>query len=140
MKTVVVGLSGGVDSSVTALILKNQGYRVIGLFMKNWDQEDDCPWAKDYEDVTKVSEQLEIPCYTVNFSKEYWDRVFIRCIEQFKQGHTPNPDILCNQEIKFKLFFDKALEIGADYIATGHYARKMQGSLARGLDGSKDQS
>lgn len=139
-KTVVVGLSGGVDSSVTALLLKNQGYRVIGLFMKNWDQEDDCPWVKDYEDVTKIAEQLEIPCYTVNFSKEYWELVFSRCLEQFRNGHTPNPDILCNQEIKFKIFFEKALEIGADYLATGHYARKIGGKLARGVDTSKDQS
>jgi len=139
-KTVVVGLSGGVDSSVTALLLKQQGYRVIGLFMKNWDEEEDCPWAKDFEDVTKIAEQLQIPCYTVNFSKEYWERVFARCLDDFRLGHTPNPDILCNQEIKFKLFFEKALEIGADYMATGHYVRKEGGQLLRALDDSKDQS
>lgn len=142
-KTVVVGLSGGVDSSVTALLLKQQGYRVIGLFMKNWDEGEECPWVKDYEDVTKIAEQLQIPCYTVNFTKEYWERVFARCLEQFRAGTTPNPDILCNQEIKFKLFFEKARSLGADYLATGHYARKIGGTtpqLGRALDETKDQS
>jgi len=144
MKTVVVGLSGGVDSSVTAYLLKEAGYHVIGLFMKNWDQEGDCPWVKEYEDALQVASQLEIACYTINFSQEYWDRVFSYCLRQFKKGHTPNPDILCNQEIKFKLFFEKAMELGADFMATGHYAQNSvvdgKHHLARGKDDSKDQS
>jgi tRNA-specific 2-thiouridylase len=142
MKTVVVGMSGGVDSSVTAYLLKNQGYKVIGLFMKNWEEEgDDCPAAADFQDVVSVCSQLDIPYYSVNFSKEYWDKVFAHCLKEFQAGHTPNPDILCNREIKFKIFFEKALSLGADFIATGHYCRKIgESTLARGLDRDKDQS
>lgn len=143
-KTVVVGMSGGVDSSVTAWLLKEEGYRVIGLFMKNWEEDEHCPAAQDYEDVVAVCHQLEIPHYTVNFSKEYWDQVFSRCLKEFEAGATPNPDILCNREIKFKVFLEKAFELGADYLATGHYCRKVwhQGGwmLARGKDPEKDQS
>lgn len=144
MKTVVVGMSGGVDSSVTALLLKEQGYRVIGLFMKNWEEEGPCPAQLDYEDVVSVCTQLEIPYYGVNFAKEYWDEVFSKCLEDYAAGYTPNPDILCNREIKFKVLFNKALELGGDYLATGHYCRKVmhegEWSLARGLDPEKDQS
>ncbi len=145
MKTVVVGMSGGVDSSVTALLLKEQGYRVIGLFMKNWEEDEGtCPAEADHEDVACVCQALDIPFYTVNFSKEYWENVFSRCLKDYAAGHTPNPDILCNKEIKFNVFLEKALALGADYLATGHYCRKVEenGSwhLARGLDPNKDQS
>lgn len=140
MKTVVVGMSGGVDSSVTALLLKEQGYRVIALFMKNWEEEGHCPAEEDYEDVACVCRHLDIPFYTVNFAKEYWDNVFAHCLEEYAAGHTPNPDILCNREIKFKVFFDKAMEMGADYLATGHYCRNVEGQLLRGIDADKDQS
>ncbi len=144
MKTVVVGMSGGVDSSVTALLLKEQGYRVIGLFMKNWEEEGACPAEVDYEDVACVCAHLDIPFYTVNFAKEYWDNVFSHCLKEYAAGFTPNPDILCNREIKFNVFLDKALELGADYLATGHYCRKIKvdgkWQLGRGLDPGKDQS
>lgn len=147
MKTVVVGMSGGVDSSVTALLLKEQGYRVIGLFMKNWDEKDEngvCRSTQDYEDVMKVCDQLAIPCYAVNFVKEYWDNVFAQFISDFKKGFTPNPDILCNREIKFKVFLDKAMAIGADFLATGHYCRHQviegKNVLLKGIDPDKDQS
>lgn len=144
MKTVVVGMSGGVDSSVTALLLKEKGYRVIGLFMKNWEEEGPCPAEADYEDVACVCAHLDIPFYTVNFSKEYWDHVFSHCLKEYAAGYTPNPDILCNREIKFNVFLDKALELRADYLATGHYCRKeLRGDewhLARGKDAQKDQS
>lgn len=144
MKTVVVGMSGGVDSSVTALLLKERGFRVIGLFMKNWEEEDACPAKVDYEDVACVASQLDIPFYTVNFSKEYWENVFSHCLKQYAAGYTPNPDILCNREIKFHIFFEKALELGADYLATGHYSRRIQRRgkwyLGRGKDPEKDQS
>lgn len=146
-KTVVVGMSGGVDSSVAALLLKQQGYHVIGLFMKNWEEKDDdgvCKSALEFEDVVRVCEQLDIPYYTVNFVKEYWDNVFSHFLEEFKLGHTPNPDILCNREIKFKVLLDKALSMGADYLATGHYCRnEMHGNswqLLKGSDPAKDQS
>ena len=145
--TVVIALSGGVDSAVAALLLKQQGYRVIGMFMKNWNEEDEsgcCTWEKDYQDVIHVCDVLDIPYYTVDFSKEYWDRVFSRVLEDFKAGHTPNPDVLCNKEIKFKALLDKALEIGGDYLATGHYCRNMvvdgKHCLVKGLDDNKDQS
>ncbi len=145
--TVVVGMSGGVDSSVTALLLKQQGYRVIGLFMHNWEEEDDngvCRSARDAEDVTAVCRFLDIPHYTVNFAKDYWDRVFSVFLEDLKKGYTPNPDVLCNREIKFDAFLDKAMALGADYLATGHYCRTiiLEGShhLGRGLDTGKDQS
>jgi len=146
-KTVVVGMSGGVDSSVTALLLKKQGYRVIGLFMKNWEEKDDegnCHSANDYADVVRVCEQLDIPYYSVNFVKEYWDHVFTHFLDEFKKGYTPNPDILCNREIKFKVLLDKALEIGGDFLATGHYCQNIlkDGSwqLLKGSDPGKDQS
>lgn len=143
-KTVVVGMSGGVDSSVAALLLKQQGYQVIGLFMKNWEEEGPCPAVEDYEDVVSVCEHIGIPFYSVNFSQEYWDLVFSICLKEYEAGFTPNPDILCNREIKFKIFLKKALEIGADYLATGHYCRKVkhekEWALARGKDSNKDQS
>ena len=146
-KTVVVGMSGGVDSSVSALLLKEQGYEVIGMFMKNWEEKDNlgrCLSAIEYEDVVRVCEQIEIPYYSVNFVKEYWDSVFVNFLNEFKQGHTPNPDILCNREIKFKVLLEKAIATGGDYLATGHYCRKSfdQGEwkLLKGIDPGKDQS
>ncbi len=144
---VIVGMSGGVDSSVTALLLKKQGYDVMGIFMKNWDEKNDngvCSSADDYEDVRKVCNQIGIPYYTVNFEKEYWDRVFTYFLNEYKRGRTPNPDVMCNKEIKFKAFLDYALKLGADYIATGHYARtdfyNGEYRLLRGLDSNKDQT
>src|ERR1700722_2837929 len=125
-KTVIVGMSGGVDSAVSALLLKQQGYRVIGMFMKNWEENDEngvCKASIEYEDVIRVCEQIDIPYYSVNFVKEYREHVFNHFLEEFKQGHTPNPDILCNREIKFKVLLEKALELGADFLATGHYCR-----------------
>ncbi len=146
-KTVVVGMSGGVDSSVTALLLKEQGYHVIGMFMKNWEEKDPdgvCISSKEYEDVVRVCDQLDIPHYSVNFVEEYWNQVFVHFLEDLKKGYTPNPDILCNREIKFKVFLDKAMQLGADYLATGHYARivreKGKASLLKGCDPHKDQS
>ena len=122
---IVVGMSGGVDSSVAALLLKQQGYDVIGVFMKNWEEQDEdgvCTATADYEDVQRVCEKLDIPYYTVNFSKQYKDRVFSNFLEEYEKGRTPNPDILCNVEIKFKDFLNYALgAVGADYLATGHY-------------------
>lgn len=144
---VVVGMSGGVDSSVTALLLKEQGYDVVGVFMKNWDDTDEfgvCTATEDYEDVIKVSNQIGIPYYSVNFEKEYWDEVFTYFLNEYKIGRTPNPDVMCNKEIKFKAFLDYALSIGADYVATGHYAQvntvddKVE--LLRGVDNNKDQT
>ncbi len=144
---IVVGMSGGVDSSVAALLLKEQGYNVIGVFMKNWDEPDDngiCTATEDYEEAVRVCNQLEIPYYSVNFVKEYWDKVFTYFLEEYKRGRTPNPDVLCNKEIKFKMFLDYAMKIGADYLATGHYARvsKQDGKtqLLKGVDKGKDQS
>ena len=145
--TVVVGMSGGVDSSVAALLLKKQGYRVIGLFMKNWEEKDEngvCTSAREYEDVVKVCEHLDIPYYSVNFVQEYWENVFSHFIEELKLGHTPNPDILCNREIKFQVFLAKAKSLGADFLATGHYCQIQQSSegplLLKGFDPGKDQS
>nr|MBA3972235.1 tRNA 2-thiouridine(34) synthase MnmA [Bacteroidota bacterium] len=145
--TVVVGMSGGVDSSVTALLLKQQGYNVIGMFMKNWEEKDEhgvCQSSIEFQDVVRVCEQIDIPYYSVNFVKEYQERVFSDFIEEYKKGYTPNPDILCNREIKFKALLDKALELGADFLATGHYCRTavidQKSQLLKGSDPSKDQS
>lgn len=147
MKTVVVGMSGGVDSSLSALLLKQQGFRVIGLFMKNWEEKGEdgmCKAAADFIDVQRVCEQISIPCYHIQFVQEYWDLVFSSFLEGIRRGLTPNPDILCNQEIKFQLFFQKAKAMGADCIATGHYCQKKnvgeQALLLKGQDPGKDQS
>lgn len=145
---VVVGMSGGVDSSVAAYLLKQQGYDVIGLFMKNWDDTDEhghCTATQDYEDVAQVAEQIGIPYYSVNFEKEYWERVFEYFLEEYRNGRTPNPDVMCNKEVKFKAFLDYAMQLGADYVAMGHYAqvhRDEQGvvHLLRGADSNKDQT
>ncbi|WP_017472661.1 tRNA 2-thiouridine(34) synthase MnmA [Amphibacillus jilinensis] len=144
---VVVGMSGGVDSSVTALLLKQQGYDVIGIFMKNWDDTDDegfCTATEDYDDVVRVCNQLNIPYFAVNFEKQYWDKVFTYFLDEYKAGRTPNPDVMCNKEIKFKAFLDHALSLGADYVATGHYAqtriRDGKVELLRGVDDNKDQT
>ena len=147
-KRVVVGMSGGVDSSVTAYLLKEQGYDVIGVFMKNWDDTDDngvCTATEDYKDVVRVAEQLGIPYYSINFEKEYWERVFEYFLADYRKGRTPNPDVMCNKEIKFKAFLDYAFKLGADYVATGHYARIHTGEdgevqLLRGVDNNKDQT
>jgi tRNA-uridine 2-sulfurtransferase len=146
-QTVVVGMSGGVDSSVTALLLKRQGFRVIGMFMKNWEEKDEngvCRSSYDFEDVRRVCEHIDIPYYAVNFSQNYWDSVFKQFVEDLKRGLTPNPDILCNREIKFKVFLEKALELGADFLATGHYCRNVWNqnvpSLWKGKDENKDQT
>lgn len=142
-QTVVIGMSGGVDSSVSALLLKQQGFNVVGMFMKNWEEQDAqgvCQASKEYEDVVRVCHQLDIPCYSVSFVQEYHDAVFSHFLNELKQGFTPNPDILCNREIKFKKFFDKALAFGADYLATGHYCRTENGALLKGKDCNKDQS
>lgn len=146
-KTVIVGMSGGVDSSVSAAVLKEQGYNVIGLFMKNWEEDDEngvCQASKEFADVVKVCEKLDIPYYSVEFVKEYRDNVFKYFLEEYEAGFTPNPDILCNREIKFKVFFDKAMELGADYLATGHYCQKMEINghtrLVKGNDPGKDQT
>lgn len=141
MKKVVVAMSGGVDSSVAAYLLKKQGYECIGLFMKNWeDEEGHCQAARDFDDVASVAQKLSIPYYAVNFAKEYKEAVFADFLRDYKAGLTPNPDILCNKEIKFKVLLHKALEMGADFLATGHYAQTDNGRLLRGLDSSKDQS
>lgn len=145
---VVVGMSGGVDSSVTALLLKRQGYDVVGVFMKNWDDTDEngvCTATEDYKDVAKVATKIGIPYYSVNFEKEYWDRVFKYFIAEYKKGRTPNPDVICNKEIKFKAFIDYANQLGADYVATGHYADLKRDSdghmhLMRAKDQNKDQT
>lgn len=145
--TVVVGMSGGVDSSVTAKLLLEQGYNVVGIFMKNWDDTDEfgvCTATDDYEDVRLVAEEIGIPYYSVNFEKEYYDRVFQYFLEEYKKGRTPNPDVMCNKEIKFKAFLDHAMKLGADYVATGHYARVTHDEngveMLRGVDNNKDQT
>ena len=147
MKKVVVGMSGGVDSSVAAALLKEQGYEVIGLFMHNWEEDDDddtCTAVTDYEDVKRVCNKLGIPYYTVNFAKEYLDRVFSNFLEEYSKGRTPNPDVLCNREIKFGPFLDYARSLGADYIATGHYAKVERSNgvtrLLKAADTNKDQT
>lgn len=146
-KTVVVGMSGGVDSSVAALLLKEQGYNVIGLFMVNWEEDDEngcCTAEQDYEDVRRVSNLIGIPYYTVNFSKEYRERVFSYFLKEYERGRTPNPDVLCNREIKFGPFKEHALALGADYIATGHYCdiahEGDKSFLLKAADTGKDQT
>ncbi len=144
--TIVVGLSGGVDSSVSAALLVEAGYRVTGLFMKNWEEDDDeaCSAAEDLNDATQVAERLGIPLRTVNFATEYWDRVFERFLAEHRAGRTPNPDILCNREIKFNEFVAHAETLGASVVATGHYVRSVARdhyvALLRGVDHNKDQS
>lgn len=153
MKKVVVGMSGGVDSSVCALLLKKEGYDVVGLFMRNWDSlvnndikgnptldNNICTQEQDYNDAKKVCDKLSIPLYRVNFVKEYWDNVFSYFLDELKKGRTPNPDVMCNKYIKFDLFLEEAKKLGADYIATGHYAKLIDGSLYKATDLNKDQS
>lgn len=147
---VVVGMSGGVDSAVSAYLLKKQGYEVIGLFMKNWDSningdkegitEDICPQEQDYKDAKNVCDALNIPLYRVDFIKEYWDNVFKYFLDELKKGRTPNPDVMCNKYIKFDLFIKEAKKLGAEKIATGHYARKEGNKLFMGTDKNKDQT
>ncbi len=139
-QTVVVGMSGGVDSSVAALLLKQQGYRVIGMFMKNWEEGEDCPATHEFADVVRVCQQIDIPYYSVNFAQEYRRSVFSHFLEDLRAGYTPNPDILCNREIKFKVFLQKALSLGAQYLATGHYSRIEKQQLLKARDLNKDQS
>lgn len=153
MKTVVVGLSGGVDSSVTAYLLKEQGYHVIGLFMKNWHDDsvtisDECPWLEDSNDAMLVADKLGIPFQVVDLSAQYKERIVDYMFNEYEKGRTPNPDVLCNREIKFDVFMDIALGLGADFVATGHYCRKGETEvngkrmyqLLAGVDGNKDQS
>lgn len=153
MKTVVVGMSGGVDSSVSAILLKKAGYNVIGLFMRNWDStlngdmlgnptlnNNICPQEQDYNDAKAVCDSIGIPLYRVDFVKEYWDYVFTYFLDELKKGRTPNPDIMCNKYIKFDYFAKESKKLGADYIATGHYARMKDGKMLRGVDENKDQT
>ncbi|HDZ03604.1 hypothetical protein LCGC14_0127860 [marine sediment metagenome] len=154
MKKVVIGLSGGVDSSVAAYLLKEQGYEVIGLFMKNWHDDsvtisEECPWLEDSNDALIVAEKLGIPFQTVDLSAEYKERIVDYMFKEYEMGRTPNPDVLCNREIKFDVFMKIAMQLGADYVATGHYCRKgiLQNTdgtetyqLLAGKDGNKDQS
>ena len=150
---VVVGMSGGVDSSVSAILLKKQGYEVIGLFMRNWDasinndiqgnptlNNNICPQEQDYNDALEVCKKIDIPLKRIDFVKEYWDYVFTYFLDELKKGRTPNPDIMCNKYIKFDMFVKEAKKLGADYIATGHYARIKEGKLLRGIDDNKDQT
>ena len=150
MKRVVVGLSGGVDSSVAAHLLVEQGYEVIGMFMKNWHDEsvtisDECPWIDDSNDALLVADKLGIPFQVIDLSKEYKERIVNYMFAEYEAGRTPNPDVLCNREIKFDVFMKAAMELGADYVATGHYCQKRKGKsngfqLISGADKSKDQS
>ena len=153
MKRVVVGISGGVDSSVSALLLKKQGYDVIGLFMRNWDanlnndtlgnptlNNDICPQEQDYNDALEICNKIGIPLKRIDFVKEYWDYVFTYFLDELKKGRTPNPDIMCNKYIKFDMFVKEAKKLGADKIATGHYARCIDGKLYKAVDSNKDQS
>ena len=141
---IVVGMSGGVDSSVAALLLKQQGYDVVGVFMKNWEEQDEngtCTAETDWRDVRDVCDLIGIPYYSVNFAKEYWDRVFSYFLKEYRAGRTPNPDVLCNREIKFRAFLDFAMSLGAAKMATGHFVRTdPEGHLLRGPDPNKDQS
>ncbi len=146
-KSVVLGMSGGVDSSVAAAVLKDAGFNVIGIFMKNWEEVDEhgvCNASKEFEDVVKVCQQLDIPYHSIEFVKEYQDLVFKNFLEEYQKGNTPNPDILCNKEIKFKVFYEQALAFGADYFATGHYAqnpiRDNKTALVKAKDLNKDQT
>jgi tRNA-specific 2-thiouridylase len=143
MKKVYVGLSGGVDSSVAAALLKQQGYEVVGVYMKNWSQDlpgMPCPWMDDYQDAKRVAVQLGIDFKMYDFEKDYQQKVVDYMLDEFKAGRTPNPDIMCNQEVKFKLFLNTALDDGADLIATGHYASTKNGHLYMAKDGNKDQT
>ena len=150
MKRVVVGLSGGVDSSVAAYLLKEQGYEVIGMFMRNWHDEsvtlsDECPWIDDSNDALLIAEQLNIPFQVIDLSKDYQERIVDYMFSEYEAGRTPNPDVLCNREIKFDVFLKAALELGADYVATGHYCRRIDHEdgtvgLLAGKDPNKDQS
>ena len=153
MKRVVVGLSGGVDSSVAAYLLQKEGYEVIGLFMKNWHDtsvtiSNECPWIEDSSDAMSVAETLNIPYQIIDLSKEYKERIVDYMFAEYQKGRTPNPDILCNREIKFDIFLKAAMQLNADYVATGHYCRKeiinLNGKkifqLKAGLDKNKDQS
>ena len=152
VKKVVIGMSGGVDSSVAAIVLQKQGYEVVGLFMRNWDSLADgelngpttksgiCPQEEDYNDAKAVCDKLGIPLYRKDFVKEYWDYVFTYFLDELKKGRTPNPDIMCNKYIKFDMFAKEAKKLGADYIATGHYARIENNKLLRGVDSNKDQT
>lgn len=141
---VVVGMSGGVDSAVSALLLKRAGYDVVGVFMKNWEEKDEdgvCTSENDWKDVQNVCDKIDIPYYSVNFAKEYWDRVFTLFLNEYKAGRTPNPDVLCNREIKFKAFLDFAMQLGAEKIATGHFVQTNDaGYLLKGIDPYKEQS
>ena len=150
MKRVVVGLSGGVDSSVAAYLLKEQGYEVIGMFMRNWHDEsvtisDECPWIDDSNDALLIAEQLNIPFQVIDLSKDYQERIVDYMFKEYESGRTPNPDVLCNREIKFDVFLKAALELGADFVATGHYCRRIDHEdgtvgLLAGKDPNKDQS
>lgn len=143
MKTVFVGLSGGVDSSVSALLLKQAGYNVVGVYMKNWSKDlpgFPCPWKEDYQDAKRIAVQLGIDFKMLDFEKEYFELVVQYMLDGFKAGITPNPDIMCNQEIKFKLFYSAAMDQGADFIATGHYAQTKDGKLLKAVDDNKDQT
>lgn len=153
MKKVVIGMSGGVDSSVAAYILQKQGYEVIGLFMRNWDSlvnndisgnpnlnNNICPQEQDYNDALEVCKKLNIPLHRVDFVKEYWDYVFKYFLDELEKGRTPNPDLMCNKYIKFDLFKKEAEKLGADYVATGHYARIIGNRLCRAVDLNKDQT
>ena len=153
MERVVIGMSGGVDSSVAAILLKNAGYDVVGLFMRNWDStlnndfngnpnlnNNICPQEQDYNDALAVCKKIDIPLHRIDFVKEYWDYVFTYFLDELKKGRTPNPDIMCNKYIKFDMFVKEAKKLGADKIATGHYARCIDGKLYKAVDSNKDQS